>query len=52
VFDMLSKAVSEQLAKWQAIVSTDVVSYNSLVRQQEIPALKVTQTETAKSGGS
>ena len=52
VFDMLSKAVSEQLAKWQAIVLTDVVSFNSLVRQQEIPALKVTQTETAKSGGS
>jgi hypothetical protein len=41
VFDMLSKAVDEQLAKWKAIVSTDVKSYDDLVKQQEIPALIV-----------
>src|SRR6266446_3742013 len=47
VFDMLSKAVDEQLTKWKAIVSADVKSYDDLVKQQEIPALIVKQaTET------
>jgi len=47
VFDMLSKAVDEQLTKWKAIVSTDVKAYDDLVKQQEIPALIVKQaTET------
>jgi photosystem II stability/assembly factor-like uncharacterized protein len=47
VFEMLSKAVDEQLVKWKAIVSTDVKSYDDLVKQQEIPALTVKQaTET------
>ena len=41
VFDMLSKAVDEQLTKWKGIVSTDVKSYDDLVKQQEIPALIV-----------
>jgi len=43
VFDMLSKAVDEQLSKWKAIVSTDVKAYDELVKQQEIPALIVKQ---------
>ena len=38
---MLSKAADDQLAKWKAIVSTDVKSYDDLVKQQEIPALIV-----------
>jgi hypothetical protein len=37
VFDMLSKSVDEQLAKWKTIVSTDVAAYNALVKQQEVP---------------
>jgi hypothetical protein len=41
VFDMLSQAVDEQLTKWKAIVSTDVKSYDDLVKQQEVPALIV-----------
>jgi photosystem II stability/assembly factor-like uncharacterized protein len=48
VFDMLSKAVDEQLGKWKAIVSTDVASYNNLVKQQDVPALMVTKP----AGGS
>ena len=48
VFDMLSKAVDEQLAKWKTIVSTDVAAYNSLMKQQEVPALMATQTEAGK----
>ena len=48
VFDMLSKQLSEQMTKWQAIVSTDVPAYNSLVRQQEVPALKLTQPDALK----
>jgi photosystem II stability/assembly factor-like uncharacterized protein len=39
VFDMLGKAVDEQLAKWQGIVATDVKSYNDVVKQQDVPAL-------------
>jgi photosystem II stability/assembly factor-like uncharacterized protein len=46
-FDMLGRAVDEQLTKWKAIVATDVKSYDGLVKQQEIPALVVKQgTET------
>jgi hypothetical protein len=41
VFEMLRKAVDEQLTKWKAIVSTDVKSYDDLVKQQEVPALMV-----------
>ena len=48
VFDMLSKAVDEQLAKWKAIISTDVTAYNNLVKQQDVPALMVTQPEAGK----
>jgi hypothetical protein len=39
VFDMLAKAVDEQLTKWKAIVTTDVKAYDDAVKQQEIPAL-------------
>ena len=45
---MLSKAVDEQLAKWKEIVSTDVAAYNNLVKQQEVPAIVVTQPEAGK----
>jgi photosystem II stability/assembly factor-like uncharacterized protein len=45
VFDMLSKAVDEQLAKWKGIVTTDVAAYNTLVKQQEVPALIPTSGE-------
>jgi photosystem II stability/assembly factor-like uncharacterized protein len=48
VFAMLSQAVDEQLAKWKALVSTDVAAYNNLVKQQEVPAIMVTQPEAGK----
>jgi photosystem II stability/assembly factor-like uncharacterized protein len=48
VFDVVSKAVDEQLAKWKAIVSTEVVAYNSLMKQQDVPALMVKQPEAEK----
>ncbi|MGB8728577.1 MAG: hypothetical protein WCD09_14360, partial [Candidatus Sulfotelmatobacter sp.] len=48
VFDMLSKEVDEQLAKWKAIVSTEVAAYNSLMKQQEVPALMLKQPEGEK----
>ncbi len=48
VFDMLSKQIDEQLAKWKAIVASDVAAYNSLVKQQDVPAIMVTQPEAGK----
>ncbi len=48
VFDLLSKQLDEQLAKWNQIVGTDVPAYNDLVKQQQVPALKVTQADAAK----
>ena len=48
VFTMLSQAVDEQLAKWKALVSTDVAAYNNLVKQQEVPAIMVTQPEAGR----
>ena len=48
VFEMLSKDVDEQLTKWKTIVSTDVAAYNGLIKQQEVPAIMVTQPEAGK----
>ncbi len=48
VFDMLSKQLSDQMSRWQAVVATDVPAYNNLVKQQEVPALKLTQPEAGK----
>jgi hypothetical protein len=39
VFEMLSKAIDEQVAKWKSIVATDVKGYNDLVKQQDVPAV-------------
>ena len=48
VFEEVSKKVDEQLAKWKTIVSTDVAAYNNLVKQQDVPAILVTQPEAGK----
>jgi hypothetical protein len=39
VFDMLSKQLDEQLARWKQILSTDVPAYNEVVKKQEVPAI-------------
>jgi photosystem II stability/assembly factor-like uncharacterized protein len=39
VFDMLSKQLDEQLAKWKQIVSNDVAAYNDVVKNQQVPAV-------------
>jgi photosystem II stability/assembly factor-like uncharacterized protein len=51
VFDLLTHAVDEQLTKWEAIVATDVAAYNNLVKQQEVPAIMVTQPERSPKTG-
>jgi hypothetical protein len=48
VFDMLDKAVDEQLAKWKRIVSSDVAAYDNLMKQQDVPALMLKQPEAEK----
>ena len=48
VFDMLSKELNTQLAKWKQIVSINVPAYNNLVKQQDVPAISVTQPEAAR----
>ncbi len=48
VFDLLSQRLNEQLTKWNQIVSTDVPAYNNLVKQAEVPAIKVTPPEAGK----
>lgn len=48
VFDILNKAVDDQLGKWKEIVSTDVQAYNNLVKQQEVPALILKGSEAAR----
>jgi len=39
VFEMLSKQLDEQLAKWKQILTTDVPAYNEVVKKQEVPAI-------------
>jgi hypothetical protein len=42
LFDELSKQADDELAKWNNIVKTDLASFNTLVRQQEVPAIGIT----------
>ena len=39
VYEMLSKQLEEQLAKWKQVLSTDVPAYNGVVKKQEVPAI-------------
>jgi photosystem II stability/assembly factor-like uncharacterized protein len=48
VFDLVSKQVDEQLAKWKEILATDVAAYNNFVKQQNVPMLILTQPEAGK----
>jgi photosystem II stability/assembly factor-like uncharacterized protein len=48
VFEMLSKAIDEQLAKWKSIVATDVKAYNDVVKQQDVPALMLKAASEAR----
>ena len=50
VFEMLSKQLDEQMAKWKQIMSTDLPAYDDVVRKQEIPAIIVPK-ESSSGGG-
>jgi photosystem II stability/assembly factor-like uncharacterized protein len=39
VFNMLSRQLDEQLAKWREIVNTDVPVYDAAVKNQNVPAV-------------
>jgi photosystem II stability/assembly factor-like uncharacterized protein len=49
VFDMLSKQLDEQMAKWKQILATDVPAYDDVVRKQEVPAIIIPK-EAAPAG--
>lgn len=51
VFEMLSKQVDEQLAKWKQILSTDVPAYNEVVKKQEVPAIMLPKPADNKTTG-
>jgi photosystem II stability/assembly factor-like uncharacterized protein len=42
LFNELSKQADDELAKWNNIVKTDLAGFNTLVRNQEVPAIGVT----------
>lgn len=50
VFDMLSKRLDEQMAKWKQILSTDVPAYDDVVRKQEVPAIILPKEGSAGGG--
>jgi len=50
VFDMLSKQLDTELARWKQILNTDVPAYDDVVRKQEVPAIIIPK-EGASSGG-
>ena len=52
VFDMLSKQVDEQLAKWKQILSTDVPAYNEVVKKQEVPAIILAKPSDHQAAGT
>jgi photosystem II stability/assembly factor-like uncharacterized protein len=39
VFNMLSRRLDEQLAKWREILNTDVPAYDAAVKNQNVPAV-------------
>jgi hypothetical protein len=39
VFNMLSKQLDEQMAKWKQIVAVDVPAYDNVVKNQQVPAI-------------
>ncbi len=51
VFDMLSKQLDEQLAKWKQILSTDVPAYNDVVRKQDVPAIIISGARSQNNAG-
>ncbi|HKE32505.1 MAG TPA: hypothetical protein VKD65_12330, partial [Candidatus Angelobacter sp.] len=50
VFDMLSKQLDEQMAKWKQILDTDVPAYDEVVRKEAIPAIIVPKEGTSTGG--
>src|SRR5262249_30224963 len=47
VFKLLKQQADEQLAKWKAVTASDIVAYNQLIRQQEIPVIVLKQGAAA-----
>jgi hypothetical protein len=47
VFNQLSAKLDAQIAKLEAIKTTDVPAFNKLVREQEVPAIMVSKKGTA-----
>jgi len=45
LFDELKKQADEELAKWNEIVKTDLVSFNTLAKQHEVPAVGLVAPE-------
>ena len=41
VFDMLSRQLDVQLARWNDISTRDVAAFNDLVRKENIPAVSL-----------
>jgi photosystem II stability/assembly factor-like uncharacterized protein len=52
VFDMLSKQLDAQMAKWKQILSTDLPAYDDAVRKQDIPAIIIPKEGTAPASGN
>jgi len=52
VFNMLSKQLDEQMAKWKQILATDVPAYNSVVQKQAVPAIILAKPEQPGSPAS
>ena len=52
VYDMLSKQLQEELAKWRQVLATDVPAFNEVVKKQAVPAIVLNSPgDNAKSGG-
>src|SRR5947207_12074000 len=49
VFNILKQQSDEQLAKWKSVTTTDIVAYNQMVRQQEVPVIVLKPSESAAS---
>jgi hypothetical protein len=51
VFDMLKQRSDDQVGRWDQLVKSDVAAFNTMVRQQDIPAI-ILDSSTANASGA
>lgn len=52
VFDMLKQRSDDQVGRWSQVVQNDIVAFNQLVRQQDVPTIILDSSAAALTGAT